>query len=49
MVSSHRGQTSMRAWMLSLFGEESERDEEDGREREWGGRKREEKLGILKN
>ena len=30
---------------LSLFGEESE---EDGREREWGGREREEKLGILK-
>ena len=34
---------------LSLFGEESEEDEEDGREREWGGREREEKLGILKN
>ena len=46
MVSSHGGKTSMGAWMLSLFGE---KDEEDGREREWGGREREEKLGILKN
>ena len=49
MVSSHGGRTSMGAWMLSLFGEESEEDEEDGREREWGGREREEKLGILEN
>ena len=40
MVSSHGGKTSMGAWMLSLFGEESEEDEEresGAEERERGG------------
>ena len=30
----------MGAWMLSLFGEVSEENEEDGREREWRKRER---------
>ena len=41
MVASHGGKTSMGAWILSLFSEKVKKDEEDGREREWGGGERE--------
>ena len=47
MVRSHGGRTSMRAWISHLFGGEGEEDEENGRNLVWGGREREEKLGIL--
>ena len=46
MVGSHGGKTSMGAWILSLFSEECEEDEEDGRSGEFGGREREERNGF---
>jgi hypothetical protein len=49
MVSSHGGKPPWELGSLLIWWKKMEEDEEDGREREWGGREREEKLGILKN
>ena len=41
MVGSHGGRTSMGAWVSPYYVKKMKKDEEDGRERESVGRKRE--------